>query len=123
VTLDLESLSEVGILLTDDSRMRELNQQFRGIDKSTDVLSFSQEDPQLLGDIAISLETAARQAEAARWPMPSEIALLGVHGLLHLAGYEDEELADAQEMEGVTRRILSSAGIELPSDEHPFFNS
>jgi probable rRNA maturation factor len=122
-TLEINADSEVNILLTDDNRLRALNLEFRGIDRPTDVLSFAQEEPELLGDIAISLETADRQAAAAGWPESSEIALLGTHGLLHLVGYEDEELVDAQEMEAMTRRILTSAGVALPNNHHPFFTS
>ena len=91
------------------------------MDKATDVLSFPQEDPLLLGDVVISVETAARQADAARWHFASELALLAVHGLLHLVGHDDADEAGARQMERLTRRVLTEAGIALPSSEHPFF--
>jgi probable rRNA maturation factor len=71
----------------------------------------------------ISLDTAGRQAAAANWPLSSEIALLGVHGLLHLLGYDDEDLCGAQKMETLTRDLLTKTGIVLPGDHHPFFRS
>jgi probable rRNA maturation factor len=122
-TLELRPDAEVSLLLTVDERIRELNRQFRGLDKSTDVLSFAQDDPQLLGDIVVSIETAARQADAARWPLESELALLAVHGLLHLVGHDDEDLGDAQAMETLTREILADANVALPGESHPFFCS
>lgn len=93
------------------------------MDKPTDVLSFPQEDPLLLGDIVISVETALAQAEKAHWPLSSELALLGVHGLLHLIGYDDEEEEGAQEMELRTRAVLTAVEISLPDASHPFFQS
>ncbi len=120
---EVESDSEVSILLTDDSRINELNLAYRGFDKPTDVLSFPQDDPFLLGDVAISLDTAARQAKAASWILSFELALLGVHGFLHLLGYDDEDLEGAQLMETLSRKILTAAGVSLPTTDHPFFRS
>jgi probable rRNA maturation factor len=109
--------------LTDDSGITVLNREFRGFDKPTDVLSFPQDDPLLLGDIAISIETARRQAESASWPLSSELALLGVHGFLHLLGHDDEDLAGARLMETLTREVLTRADVALPVTDHPFFRS
>ena len=85
---------EFSVLLTGDERLRELNLQFRGMDKATDVLSF----PPLPeaangghgGDLAISLETAAVQAKEHGHPLQMEVKVLILHGLLHLAGYDHE---------------------------------
>ncbi|HTZ56825.1 MAG TPA: rRNA maturation RNase YbeY [Acidobacteriaceae bacterium] len=85
---------EFSVLLTGDERLRELNLQFRGMDKATDVLSF----PALPGaanggnggDLAISLETAAAQAREHGHPLQTEVKILILHGLLHLAGYDHE---------------------------------
>ena len=103
--------------------IRELNRDYRGVDQATDVLSFAQDDPggTLLGDIVISLESATRQADNADWPLAGELCLLAVHGILHLTGSEDETEAGAVGMETQTREILRSAGIALPSGDHPFF--
>jgi probable rRNA maturation factor len=87
----------VSILVTDDDAIRQLNKQFLGIDEPTDVLSFPDEseepfpdDPEhaYLGDIAISLPTATRQARDLGHSLDAEVAHLLVHGLLHLRGYD-----------------------------------
>lgn len=111
------------MLLAGDDFVQDLNLRYRAVDKPTDVLSFGQDDPDLLGDIAISVDTARRQAKKARWPLSSELALLAVHGLLHLAGHDDLSEAGAREMEGITRAVLESSGIAMPLEEHPFFQN
>lgn len=117
----LESV-EISLVLSDDAFIQELNLRYRGLDKPTDVLSFAQEDdPILLGDIVISLPTAARQAEQAGWPLSSETALLAVHGLLHLLGYDDETWDEARVMQQKTLQTLLACGIALPAGNHPFF--
>ena len=113
---------EISLVLCDNLFIRSLNAQYRGQDKPTDVLSFAQDDPNLLGDIVISLPTAARQAEAAGWSLADEVALLAVHGLLHLLGYDDETEAGAWEMQAKTEAALRDAGIAVPRPgTHPFF--
>ena len=84
---------EVTVLLTTDERLRELNREFRHKDSPTDVLSFPAEESlesSYAGDLAISLETAARQAESFAHPVLTEIKVLILHGLLHLAGLDHE---------------------------------
>ncbi len=118
----MPSGSELSVLLTDNARIQELNRDYRGLDKPTDVLSFSQDgEDGLLGDIVISVETAKSQADSATWPLESELALLGVHGFLHLVGHDDETENGAHQMERLTRDILKSATISLPPGDHPFF--
>jgi len=85
------------VLLVGDRAMRTLNRRYRGKDKATDVLSFSLREgafphvqPQILGDIVISVPTAARQAAQAGHGITREIDFLLVHGLLHLLGYDHE---------------------------------
>ena len=78
------------IAFVSDKRIRELNRQFRGIDKATDVLSFPAEDKLNLGDIAVSVDTAAVQAKENGLTLEGEIAQLILHGLLHLCGYDHE---------------------------------
>ncbi|MFQ5380624.1 MAG: rRNA maturation RNase YbeY, partial [Dehalococcoidia bacterium] len=90
--------TSLSCLLTDDAAIRALNRQFRGLDEPTDVLAFPDEaDPAFieaeaaedyLGDIAISLETAAFQATQAGHSIEDELAHLLVHGILHLCGYD-----------------------------------
>jgi len=97
--------------------MAELNQQYRGRSTSTDVLSFPQYSaeelcslqPELLGDVVISVETAARQAERARISLWEEMTRLLIHGILHLLGFDHEENAAASRtMRTHERRILAA---------------
>lgn len=89
--------AQVSVLLVGDRRIRELNRRWRGADRATDVLAFSQREgaggalhPELLGDVVISTAAAARQAREAGHSPAAELDLLLVHGILHLAGYEHE---------------------------------
>jgi probable rRNA maturation factor len=89
---------EVEVLLADDSTLRRLNRSFRGKNKPTDVLSFptaAEIAHAHAGDLAISLETAARQAAAYGHTLRDEVRILLLHGLLHLAG-EDHETDDGE---------------------------
>ena len=109
-------------MFCDDPYIQALNARYRGKDKPTDVLSFAQDDPEVLGDIVISVPTALHQAGAAGWPLECEIALLGVHGLLHRLGYDDEMEAGAWEMQRRTEAVLTEVGIAIPKrGQHPFF--
>jgi probable rRNA maturation factor len=100
---------EVHVLLADDATLKRLNKTFRGKNKATDVLSFPAGDASVgdssvlagngsgvAGDLAISLETAARQAEQFGHSLRDEVRVLLLHGVLHLAGFDHE--ADAGEM-------------------------
>ena len=89
---------EVDVLLSSDAEIKRLNKAFRGKNKATDVLSFpaAEEAEDMAGDIAISLETALRQAGEHGHSLRDEVRILLLHGLLHLAG-EDHE-TDAGEM-------------------------
>ena len=93
------------IAFVSDKRIRELNRQFRSIDKATDVLSFPADGPNELnlGDIAISAETAATQAKENGLSFDDEIAQLILHGLLHLSGYDHE--TDNGEMNRLELRL------------------
>jgi len=89
---------EVDVLITSNLRMRALNRRFRGKDKATDVLSFPSAEVQPTfkghainaGDIAISAEIAARNAHQLGHSAASEVKILVLHGILHLAGYDHE---------------------------------
>lgn len=88
---------EVSVLLTNDKTIQDLNRRFRKKNKPTDVLSFPAADLSagIAGDLAISLETAARQAESFGHSLREEVKILLLHGSLHLAGY-DHEVDDGQ---------------------------
>lgn len=94
---------DISVALVDDAYIRVLNREYRGVDQPTDVLAFpldpgdAQGEP-ALGDIVISLERARDQATQFRHPLRREVALLTVHGLLHLLGFEDETDAGASAM-------------------------
>jgi probable rRNA maturation factor len=97
------------IAFVSDSNIRKLNQQFRGIDKATDVLSFPADEPDNLGDVAISVETATKQAKDNGLSLDDEIAQLILHGLLHLSGYDHE--TDNGEMNRLELRLRRKLGI------------
>ena len=82
--------SSATIAFVSDKSIRKLNQQFRSIDKATDVLSFPADEANNLGDVAVSVETAATQAKENGLTFENEIAQLILHGLLHLSGYDHE---------------------------------
>ena len=101
--------SSATIAFVSDQRIRNLNRQFRNIDRPTDVLSFPAGDDTNLGDIAISVETAAAQAKENGLPFETEIAQLILHGLLHLSGYDHE--TDNGEMNRLELRLRKKLGI------------
>lgn len=86
---------ELSITFVDDDKMSELNERYTGRSDSTDVLSFPFDVPLLLGDIYISLTQANRQKEVG---ILSELKLLTIHGILHLAGYNDSTEEERNEM-------------------------
>jgi len=113
-----ESLdSELTIVLTDDSKVHELNRDYLGIDSPTDVLSFpaSETDPETgaryIGDIVISLPYAARSAEKAGHPLESEVQLLVVHGVLHLLGHDHAKPGEKAKMWKAQAEILQTLGL------------
>jgi probable rRNA maturation factor len=111
--------TEVAIVLTDDSAVRQLNRLWRGIDAATNVLSFptrrkTPDEPPHLGDIVLAYETIAREASAERKPFAHHVAHLAVHGFLHLIGYDHDKDADAETMEQTERKILRRLHIPDP---------
>ncbi len=95
---------ELSLVLCSDAHIQPLNAEWRGKDAATDVLSFPQDDPVVLGDLVVSVETAARQAIERSHSLRDELRVLLVHGLLHLLGYDHEagpqdleEMAQAEE--------------------------
>lgn len=114
--------TEVSVTLTNDAYIHELNKQYRGKDRPTDVLSFALnegEEPEikggpainLLGDIIISLETAVAQAEEYGHSVEREVSFLTVHGMMHLLGYDHIEEADRIEMRKEEEYVLVRLGI------------
>ena len=113
-----ESLDcDLSIVLTDDTRLQELNRDYLGIDAPTDVLSFpaSETDPETgaryIGDILISIPRAQAQADAAGHALESEVQLLVVHGVLHLLGHDHAEPEEKRRMWKAQAEILESLGL------------
>lgn len=108
---------EISILLCDDAEIRTLNNQWRGFDKPTNVLSFpapGEHESLPLGDIAVAFETCEREARADGKTVDDHVTHLVVHGVLHLMGYDHETEPEAEEMEDTERRILRTLGIADP---------
>lgn len=125
--------SELSILLTDDAGIHELNRDYRKKDKPTDVLAFAQEEglpmgaaamgttgmgakvgkvggpPRLLGDVIISLPTAARQARERKRKVLDEVTFLLGHGLLHLLGWDHQTDEEERKMNAKTEVLVRAA--------------
>ncbi|HIZ43899.1 MAG TPA: rRNA maturation RNase YbeY [Firmicutes bacterium] len=136
--LDQESCpyeAEVSVTLTDAERVREINREFRGIDRTTDVLSFPMAEYQspadfsfleeeenfdcfnpetgelLLGDIILNVEKIREQAEAYGHSLVRELAFLTAHSMLHLMGYDHMEEQDRLLMEARQKLLMDTLGI------------
>lgn len=114
--------TEVSVVLGNDEYIHDLNRQYRDKDCPTDVLSFALNEgnepeivdgPEevLLGDIIISIETAARQAEEYAHSLERELAYLTIHGMMHLLGYDHMTEEDKDEMRQEEEHVLSLLGI------------
>jgi probable rRNA maturation factor len=102
----------LAVRITDDTELRRLNHDFSGHDTVTDVLSFQGEGP-YLGDLAISWPAVVRQAGLHGHTAETEIALLSVHGLMHLLGWDHATAAQRREMTRLTLAALAESGFEL----------
>ena len=112
-------MAELSIVLTDDDEQQDLNKQWRGIDKPTNVLSFPQIEPfgavsGILGDIVLARETLEREAVELEKPLADHFTHLVVHGFLHILGYDHVDDGDALAMETLETQILASLDIPDP---------
>ena len=116
---------EISVSIVDNEEIRQINKQFRNIDRATDVLSFpmltfeegeeaevNENDEIILGDIIISLERAKEQAEEYGHSLKRELCFLCAHSALHLLGYAHETEDEREEMEAKQREILDALGIK-----------
>lgn len=121
---------EVSVRLTDDAEMQRLNNDYRGKDKPTNVLSFPMHAPEtlarwaetgqtdlLLGDLALGQETVQREAAEKGITVEAHVAHLLVHGTLHLLGHDHLDDASAEAMEALETRILAGLGLDDPYAE------
>jgi probable rRNA maturation factor len=102
---------EVVITFVDNERIRELNHDFRQLDKPTDVLSFPLEEEDALGDIIISIPRAREQATEYNHSFEREMGFLTVHGFLHLLGYDHHTDPEEKEMFLRQEQILQAFGL------------
>ena len=115
-----EKKTELSVVLTDDKEVKKLNKAYRGKDKTTDVLSFPllegkkfPKNPKgnvVLGDVVISVPQIKRQADENDKSFKAELALMVVHGVLHLLGYDHVTLAQEKKMFGLQNKILKRFG-------------
>jgi len=120
---------EVSIVLSDDDRVHALNRDYRGIDRATNVLSFTAlegengshlpaDAPMLLGDIIVAFETVSGEAKQESKTLEAHLAHMVVHGMLHLMGYDHETDSDADEMETMEIKVLADLGVADPYAGH-----
>jgi probable rRNA maturation factor len=114
---------ELGITLTDDANQQQLNRDYRGLDKPTNVLAFQVWEPGtrlppgapvLLGDVVLAVETVAQEAADQEKPLANHLVHLTVHGVLHLLGYDHLTQVEAATMESLERSILAELGVPDP---------
>lgn len=114
--------TEVTLVLTGDQELQRLNRRFASVDQATDVLSFdageasSGKRARYLGDVVISVPRARRQARSSGHPLTTELALLTVHGVLHLLGFDHARPADRRRMSRLHTRALDRLGLRLGRD-------
>lgn len=102
---------EVAITFVSNEHIREINREFRHLDKPTDVLSFPLEEEDALGDIIISIPRAKEQAQEYGHSFAREMGFLAVHGFLHLLGYDHETAQEEKEMFAKQEQILQEFGL------------
>lgn len=132
--VSLEESVELSVTFMSDDSIQKYNQQYRNIDRATDVISFAMEDiehdvydvidwhvvdePRILGDILISIDRVQEQAKRYGHSFERELGFLVVHGFLHLLGYDHQTPEEEKEMFGLQHEILEAFGLSrFASDE------
>ncbi|KRL83979.1 rRNA maturation RNase YbeY [Ligilactobacillus apodemi] len=128
--IDLPQNTEMSVTLMDNEEIHQINKEYRGVDKPTDVISFAIEEedptevpiilpddeefeiPKNIGDIMVSIDKVKEQAEYLGHSKERELGFLVVHGFLHLNGYDHMRAEDEQEMFGLQREILEAYGLK-----------
>ena len=119
---DIRHNAELSMRIVDEAEMIELNHQYRDKQKSTNVLSFPADIPpeleiNLLGDIAICAPVIEREASEQGKALEAHYAHMAIHGVLHLAGYDHIDEADAEQMEALEIDVLSRLGYSNPYEQ------
>lgn len=109
----VDAQAELSIVFLDEDQIHELNAKYRGVDSSTDVLSFLQSDdnldgPHLLGDVVISPQVAQAQARKYQHSFDREMAILLIHGILHLLGFDHQTSEEKKAMQEKEEKILKT---------------
>ena len=127
--LDMKKTFQVNVCLSNDEEVHQLNKQFRGMDKPTNVLSFANiddddfwgdlenSDEVSLGDIILAFETLQNEAQIKNISVYAHYCHLLVHGFLHLLGFDHQEDDEAEEMEGLEIDILAAFSVDNPYQE------
>lgn len=113
------SKAEVSLLFTTDTEIKQLNKEYRNINKPTDILSFGMREhrnqndpmpphPEVLGDLVLSLDTIKKQADTRKVDMEEELEFIIVHGLLHLLGYDHASPIDKIRMDTLHSSIMNA---------------
>lgn len=128
--INLPAETEMSVTLMDNEAIHQINKEYRGVDKPTDVISFAIEEdnpdemeiiipedadfkmPKNIGDIMISMDKVKEQAEYLGHSEERELGFLVVHGFLHLNGYDHMRAADEKEMFGLQKEILDAYGLK-----------
>ena len=115
---------QIGVRVTDDAAIHEINVRHLGHDYPTDVISFPYSDDEdwIEGELVVSVDTAEQHASAADWSWENELLLYMIHGTLHIAGMDDHDEGDRAEMREAERRVLRMLGIDaepkVEGDQH-----
>jgi probable rRNA maturation factor len=119
LAVERRKAGEIAIMLGDDAMLRDLNHRWRGIDRSTDVLSFpyGPDRGPVEGDLVISMDRACAQAKRFRASLGKELARLVIHGTLHLAGLDHHAPAERKHMRGQERAALRFSASPIASLE------
>jgi probable rRNA maturation factor len=116
LALEGRRAGELGIVLTGDAEIRQLNHRWRGLDRATDVLSFGYDEsggPRVHGDLVISMDRVAAQAARFRVSRGRELARLVLHGALHLAGLDHGTAPERRHMRAREERLLRDAAVQV----------
>ncbi len=108
--LKLTEKTVISVILVTDEEIHELNKQYRGMDKPTDVLSFENIDDLVeIGDVFISIDTVTKQAKELQHSFEYELAFIALHGFLHCLGYDHITDSDNEEMMGLQHAIMNQS--------------